>query len=144
MVRMYRSEFVESNWTAIKMLKEAETELEVPDFRFTAAKGAAVEQQPPAKRYDGSNGGSGGRGSQQNGGETEESKAMAVYAREKQVDRAQVNLDRVKKDGGVAKWAAMWGGRNPDASKPKAFQIQQNSSIHPLEISLSDCPLEVV
>ena len=46
------------------------------------------------------------------------------------MEMSQVTLDRVKKDGGVAKWAALWETKgNPSAGKPKAFPIQQGEAI---------------
>ena len=70
--------------TAIRMLKESETELEVPDFRFTvaAAKGTKGTEDKQTKRYDGSGGGKGGGGQgDSNASNDQEKRAKIVYAR---------------------------------------------------------------
>ena len=90
---------------------------------FDDVRSAKKVEGKQTKRDSGTGGGSGGGGKQgSGGGQTDEQKSIAVYAREKKVDSSQVSLDRVKKDRGVAKWAAMWDpAGNPKAGKPKLF-----------------------
>ena len=83
--------------TAIRMLQESETELEVPDFRFTAAATKGTEGKQ-TRRYDEPGGGN-GRGDKGGNDVANEEKAKAVYARRHGMDKNQVTLDRVSEEG---------------------------------------------